>query len=198
MLEKSFAIQNFISKEEIKILLDFYSTLPKTLNTGREKNAYTTGFPIDTMPLQELRPRLEAIFGKFNVTVSMFLEEFVPWTVHSDFFKNDANPYYAVLIPLKFDNKETHTVVFNELGNDKDWNTKLLIDKNYPYTSRELELLSHVKSSILSKLSLHGFYKWIPGEMIAWDRDLLHTSDNFLLGGMEQKTALVMFLNRDE
>jgi hypothetical protein len=198
MLEKSFSVKNFINKEEIKILLDFYSTLPKTFNSGKEKNAYTTGFPIDTMPLQEFRTRLEDVFGKFNVTVSMFLEEFVPWTVHSDFFKNDTNPYFALLIPLKFDDKETHTVVFNELGNHKDWRSNLRIDKNYPYTRRELELLSHVDSSILSKLSLHRFYKWRPGELIAWDRNLLHTSDNFLLGGMEHKTALVMFLNRDE
>ena len=198
MLEKSFSIKELIKEEQIKILLDFYSTLPKTLNTGGSKQAYTTGFPIDTMPLQELMTRLEAIFGKFNVTVSMFLEEFVPWTVHSDFFKNDANPYYAILVPLKFDNKETHTVVFNELGTEKDWKTKLLIEKNYPYTRKELELLSHVEPSMLSKLSLHRFYKWRPGDLIAWDRNLLHASDNFLLGGMEQKTALVMFLNRDE
>jgi hypothetical protein len=128
----------------------------------------------------------------------MFLEEFAPWTVHSDFFKNDNKPYYALLIPLKFDSKDTHTVVFNELGDKEEWKEKLDVDKNYPYTTRELELLSHVNPAILTKLSLQRFYKWRTGELIAWDRNLLHASDNFLLGGLEQKTALVMFLNRDE
>jgi len=40
--------------------------------------------------------------------------------------------------------------------------------------------------------------EWQKGDLIAWDRNLLHCSDNFSAGGMKQKTALVLFLNRDE
>ena len=198
MLEKSFSIKEFINKEQIETLLDFYDTLPKKLNKATEKKAYTTGFPIDTIPLSGFRAMLEDVFGKFDVTVSMFLEEFVPWTVHSDFFKDDRNPYYALLVTLNFDIKETHTVVFNELGHTRDWKSSLNVEKKYRYNKRELGLLSHIDPSMLSKLSIHRFYKWSPGDLIAWDRKLLHASDNFLLGGMEQKTALVLFLNRDE
>lgn len=198
MLEKSFSIQKFINQQDIDVLLDFYTTLPKTLNSGEHKNAYTTGFPIETIPLDGFTSRLEKVFGKFNVTVSMFLEEFLPWTVHSDFFKQDNNPYYALLIPLKFEDKQTHTVIFNELGDNEAWKENLKDDQNYSYTKKELKLLSHIKTSRLSKLSVHRFYEWQKGDLIAWDRNLLHCSDNFSAGGMKQKTALVLFLNRDE
>ena len=199
MLRKSFEIPAFIDKHEITALLNFYKKLPKTVNTGqKKKQAYTTGFPIESLPFEDLMPRLEKVFGKFNVTVSMFLEEFDPWNVHSDYFKDDANPYYAVLIPLEVQDKITHTLVFNELGDDKDWKRKLQVKENFKYSSYELQLLSHIKTSLLSKLSIDTLYKWHPGKLIAWNRNLLHSSDNFLVGGLEKKTALVLFLNKDD
>jgi len=198
MLEKSFTVRDFISEQEIKTLLNFYATLPKTLNTGKTKSAWTTGFPAEVIPLSNFKSRLEKVFGKCNVTVSMFLQEFKPWTVHSDWFKQDKKPYYAFLVPLEFGEKVTHTVVFNELGVDENWNEKLTTDKNYNYTKEELELLSHDKPDRLRKISVDKFYKWTKGELIAWHRKLLHCSDNFLVRGLEQKIALVLFLNQDD
>jgi len=199
MIDKSFSIDTFITAEEITKLLEFYRRLPKTINSGDKKQAYTTGFPVQISPVKNLMPRLKEMFGEFNVTVAMFLEAFDPWNVHTDYFKNDRIPYYAVLIPLEFQNMLTHTVVFNELGTDKEWKKKLQKDSNYKYTSQELKLLSHIEpQDILSKLSIYKSMPWKEGGLIAWSRDLLHSSDNFLKKGIEQKTALVLFLNQDD
>ena len=196
MLDNSFEIESFLDDHEIEMLLKFYSTLPKKLNAGGEKKAYTTGFPIKTIPVKNFISRLKNVFGDFNVTVSMFLEEFIPWSVHSDYPKQDKNPYYALLIPLDYNN--THTIIFNELGIDENWKDKLSNESKYKYTDQQLKLLSHIDSDLLKKLSIDKVCKWQKGKMIAWHRNYLHTSDNFPMGGLEQKTALVLFLNRDD
>ena len=196
MLENSFEINSFLNDQEIELLLKFYDTLPRTLNSGETKKAYTTGFPIETFPINNFIPRLKNVFGDFDTTVAMFLEEFTPWGVHTDFVKEDNVPYYAVLIPL--DTKDTHTVIFNEQGTDRDWKKKLTADSGHMYTEQQLNLLSHVDNDLLKKLSVDKVYKWQKGNIIAWHRNLLHSSDNFSMHGLEQKTALVLFLNRDD
>ena len=140
---------------------------------------------------------MEKIFGKFGVTVSMFLEEFTPWNIHSDFHKNDAKPYFAVLVPLDFDDKITHTIVFNELGTEKDWKTNLSVHKVQNYTKYQRQLLSHIDEELLSKVSISSVHRWKVGKMIAWHRKLLHTSDNFHMAGLKKKIALVLFLNNN-
>jgi hypothetical protein len=47
-------------------------------------------------------------------------------------------------------------------------------------------------------VSLYAVYKWKIGSVIAWDRKLLHCSDNFLVNGVKEKTALVIFTNNDK
>ena len=198
MLENSFEVNSFLEDQEIEILLKFYGSLPKTLNKGDLKKAYTTGFPIETIPIKKFKTRLREVFGDFNVTISMFLEEFIPWSVHSDYPKGDKTPYYAVLIPLSYDDKDTHTVIFNELGVDNDWKDQLIVQAKHEYSDQQSKLLSHIDNDLLDKLSVDKFYKWQKGNIIAWHRNLLHTSDNFALEGLKKKTALVLFLNRDD
>jgi hypothetical protein len=198
-MEKSFELTSFLSHDEVKLLLKFYSILPKTLNYGSEKKAYTTGFDLDDLdktPIKNFKTRLTNVFGQHKVTVSMFLEEFDPWTVHSDYHKADKNPYFAVLIPLAYDN-DTHTIIFNESGVKEQWKENL-IDTGFAYEPNHLRLLSHVDEEILTKLSIKKIYKWNKGNMIAWHRSLLHASDNFPVNGTKKKTALVLFLNQDD
>ena len=194
-MEDSFEIASFIDQGDMDILMKFYATLPKTYNKGDDIKAYTTGFPIETIPIKNFLPKLREVFGDFNVTVSMFLEEFVPWNVHSDYHKEDSNPYYAILIPLDYEDKNTHTIIFNEIAIDVDWKKKLQEEKNYQYTENENKLLSHIDKKLLSKLSIDKVCKWKKGKLIAWHRKLAHTSDNFLQDGIKRKIALVLFLN---
>jgi len=197
-MKNSFEIDSFLDEQELVALSKFYQTLPKTINSGEEKKAYTTGFPWASMPIKSVKNKLENVFSTVNVTVAMFLEEYIPWGVHTDYFKDDRTPFYAVLIPLEFEDKDTHTIIFNEQATSKDWKIKLLTDTGYEYTEHELDLLNHIDQELLKKISIDSAYKWEKGKMIAWHRNYLHTSDNFKDTGMKKKLALVIFLNKDD
>jgi hypothetical protein len=130
-MKNSFEIGSFLDEQEIIALSEYYQTLPKTINSGDGKKAFTTGFPWDDLPLQSIKTKFKQVFPESNVTVAMFLEEFLPWKVHTDYFKEDKVPHYAVLIPLQFDGKSTHTIIFNEEGTDQDWKSTLKTDSGY-------------------------------------------------------------------
>ena len=198
MLESSFEIDSFFDTKEIDALLAYYKTLPKTLNSGDEKKAYTTGFPWQDLPINAIKNKIQKKFPDSNITVSMFLEEFIPWTVHTDYFKNDKVPNYALLFPLEYENKDTHTIIFHQQATTKDWKTKLDKSTGYTYTVEQKRLLDHIDKDLLSKLSIDKVYKWQKGKMIAWHRKFLHTSDNFANSGMKNKIALVLFMNQDD
>ena len=36
-------------------------------------------------------------------------------------------------------------------------------------------------------------YEWEIGDMLVWDRSLIHSSDNFLINGIIEKTAIPLF-----
>lgn len=194
MINDSFEIKNFISSEDIDTLKKHYSVLKKTLNSGDIKKAFTTGFPWENSIEQKIiGEKLDNIFKPYEITISMFLEEFQPWGIHTDYFKDDINPYYACLIPLDFKNKITHTIIFNEEGIVKNY-WDILKDKNYKFSNYEKILLSHIEEKYLKKVSIQKKFKWEIGNLIAWNRKLLHTSDNFIANGLDMKFALVLFL----
>ena len=198
MLESSFEIDSFLDGNEITALRKFYQRLPKTLNSGDEKKAYTTGFPWDDLPIKSVRNKIENKFNEAKVTVAMFLEEYIPWGVHTDYFKDDKVPYYALLFPLDFEEKDTHNIIFDQKATTKDWKVKLNEHAGFEYTQKQKKLLDHIDEALLEKLSIDKVCKWEKGKMIAWHRNLLHTSDNFKQTGMKSKIALVLFMNQDD
>ncbi|MAJ24089.1 MAG: hypothetical protein CMP36_01110 [Rickettsiales bacterium] len=197
MLENSFEIDSFLDDDEIIALLRFYKTLPKTANSG-DFHAYTTGFPWNDLPMETIKNKIQSTFTHSNITVAMFLEEYIPWTVHTDYFKDDEVPHYAVLFPLEYEDKDTHTIIFDQQATVKDWKTKIQQTTGFQYTEQQRKLLNHINGDLLEKLSIDKVCKWKKGKMIAWHRNLLHTSDNFKNAGIEKKTALVLFLNKDD
>ena len=199
MLNNSFEVDSFLDEQELLGLSKYYQKLPKAYNSGDEKKAYTTGFPWADLPMKKINDKVEQVFGKCNVGVSMFLEEFEPWGVHTDFLQGGDNvPYYAVLIPLDFEDKPTHTIIFDQQATDSDWKEKLTNKTHHPYTDKDLNLLDHIDNDLLDKLSIDNTFKWEKGKLIAWHRNFLHTSDNFKATGMNRKIALVLFLNKDD
>ena len=197
-MKNSFEIDSFLDEHELSALLGYYKTLPQTINSGDDKKAFTTGFPWDDLPFETIKTKLKKVFPDSNVTVSMFLEEFIPWKVHTDYFKEDKVPHYAVLVPLDFEDKSTHTVVFNEVGIDKDWRGQLTQKSLYQYTEDQTKILNHIEQDMLDRLSVGQIHKWEKGKMIAWHRNFLHSSDNFENAGIKRKIALVLFLNQDD
>jgi hypothetical protein len=51
-MKKNFEIQSFLNQDEVEILLDFYNVLPRHLNSGSDKKAYTSGFDINDIPVE--------------------------------------------------------------------------------------------------------------------------------------------------
>lgn len=128
-----------------------------------------------------------------------FLQRSVkPLNVHSDWphhvNESDGQPYCAVLFPLRFDGP-CSTVVFSETSK------KHLLDehaenKNYQYTTQEKEMLSHIPTKDLNKLSKPKSIQWNVGDAIVWRREHLHCADNFPAYGTTFKDSLVLFTTK--
>lgn len=184
--------------DEIQQLIDVLNKLKGSPNTGKFK-AYTNGFRSTDLIYPFIKKnvinRLEQLFNRpLNLAQGMLLKEQIPWQIHTDYKKEDANPDLAILIPLSHIPINTHTVVFNELCLDSFDNYKLQnIQLVNNATNMHDNLMSHESKENLEYVSLRNAYRWISGSVIYWDRKLLHASDNFLKTNLAQKTALVLF-----
>lgn len=170
----------------------------QTLNEGNIKKAFTIG--LDKSKHAILKKILDSYLipkiGNYNIFVAMYLNEFYPWAIHTDYPKGDNLPGYAVLIPLETIN--THTVIFNEecktdFEDYKKNNSK--VENNCLYLAQTL--LSHCNIRDLEYVSLKESVSWEEGKLIIWDRKLLHSSDNFMQNDIKNKRALVIFTTKD-
>ena len=53
--------------------------------------------------------------------------------------------------------------------------------------------LTHQPYEDLADLVIDTIYEWEIGDMLVWDRSLIHSSDNFLINGIIEKTAVPLF-----
>ena len=53
--------------------------------------------------------------------------------------------------------------------------------------------LSHQPYEDLADLVVDTIYEWKIGDMLIWDRSRIHSSDNFLINGLIEKTAIPLF-----
>lgn len=183
-------------------LVEVFDRLPNQLNSGAVSKAYTNGIdsqhPLYPWICRQILPTIEQKLGvQCKIRVAMYLKEFIPWTVHSDYQKNDEFPGYAFLIPIDWDGpagSHTHTVIFNEKSktNVEDY-IKTADIKNPMAENIVNDLCSHESPEVLKFLTLATVARWRKGDLIYWDRELLHSSDNFLSNGISSKRALVIF-----
>lgn len=170
------------------------TTVEKTLNDGIKK-AYTTGIDSKFNQIIKSILSIEPVIGDYEIHVSMLLEEFTPWVIHTDYNKGDDNPGYAVLIPLE--TVDSNTVIFNEeCLDDFELYKKTNTHKENNASSLKSSILSHIDKEDLKYVSVKSIEKWEKGKLIVWDRKLLHTSDNFLQNNIETKRAFVMFTSK--
>lgn len=189
--------------EEITALDSALSKLPRALNETGTKQAYTNGFRHSDLIYPFVKSRVIDRVSKhlempLNLTVGMKLEEFEPWTIHTDYTKSDQCPGLAVLIPLNTKPLNTATVIFNEECTDNFSQYISTHSKQHNHAAHLHDtVMSHETRDHLEYVSLAMTAPWIPGSVIFWDRRLLHSSDNFLAQQVTVKTALVMFFNND-
>lgn len=199
-------VKNVFDSSELSDLLSMFQSLPKQANDHHSQDqikAYTNG--IDTKHIfynwlvSKVKQKIESATGiGCDIHVAMYLQEFLPWGVHSDFVKGDAIPGYAFLIPLDWTgpaDSKTHTIIFNESYEGLQTKQYLysLSSKtpNAAYLSETL--CSHCDYNLLERLTLGLAAPWHAGDVIYWHRTLLHSSDNFLQSNISQKTAIVIF-----
>jgi len=195
MNEDTIEIENFLNNNDFELLKQFSNKLISQA-TASSKNG-TIGFVYEAGLLNKLIDhKLRKILKPFSVHRSMILNEISPWAIHTDVHIGDKNPDFGVVLPIVFNDKNTHTIVFNETGYDDDWKETQTL-KNTIWSNQELQLLSHINKSNLQYVTLNKTLKWMSRKLIGWDRKLLHCSDNFI-NETEKKTALVLFLSENE
>jgi hypothetical protein len=162
----------------------------KSLNEGQSKKAYTNGLDVKEMIL------LEAVFAEHlvgeRIHQAMVLVEFEPWSIHTDYNKGDKNPGKAILIP--YQTQDAHTLIFNE----ECFTTIEDLPEVDMHVDKDMheQFLSHCKIEQINKVTHNYTYKWQRGTAVIWDRKKLHASDNFLVNGIKEKIALVIFTEK--
>jgi hypothetical protein len=198
-------ILNVFDAAEIELILKILKKNSDEFNAGHKKYAYTNGFTKNDLTYQLINKyvikKINLTFNtEINLHVGVYLKEFVPWPVHSDYVKDDESPYQVYLIPLQLlpvNKKLSHTLIFDQTSKTtfKEFKTQ-----NQPLRSLAegwyTDHCSHEPVEDLHYLSLFGIYPWHQGSIIHWDRKMLHCSDNFLINGIKEKQALVLFTSK--
>jgi hypothetical protein len=161
---------------------------------------------IKKVVIDRINQRLDRPMGKLTTGMQLITKN--PFGIHSDFDgKGDSGYGTAFLIPLyqyQLDNAITNkscTIMF-----DQYWE-KTQNMRDYLATSPEKpknnadhiweEHCDHNPREWMEYLSVKLIAPWIPGSVIVWDRELFHTSDNFLKKGIFEKSALVLFTSSE-
>jgi len=199
ILNSAGQVLNLFEESDIKLLNSILVKLPDAPNQKDSFHAYTNGFQessfiypaIDKLVVSKLEKYFDI---KFKKVEGMLLKESIPWGIHTDYNKKDFCVDLAILIPLNIVPVNTHTVIFNEESTDS-FQQFMIQNKPLDVNAEDLHdtLCSHESIDNLKYVSLKGAYPWSPGSMMYWGGKILHASDNFLVNGLIEKQALVLF-----
>jgi hypothetical protein len=211
----SVQIDNALSSEKIKFLLDHYNnSLNKiTKNTGPKVSYVKEGEDIIDDILVDLRKQ----FGNFKVRSAHYFEVDNPHILHIDDDFKLPNTYKAFTIPLWVESNDCNKiklVMFDQYyygGPVKFFNGESKIKETYYneplFNYKEVEnlsdtpipkaiknaMLTHLKDSWLEGLSVKNFFPWTIGSIIAFDSLRIHCSSDFRKVGIKKKIGLSIF-----
>lgn len=205
---------NVLAADKIDFLLNYYHSQEKIVkNTGPSVVYVSEG----TGVIDDILYLLRETFGDFKVRAAHYFEVDTPHILHIDDDFNYPNSYKAFTIPLwvnandaskiklimfdqyyyggpvKFFNKEdtVDTVYYNTpLYDYSDVENKS--SETIPAPIKE-KLLSHIKSEWLEGLSIHDYFPWTIGSIIAFDSLRIHCSSDFRNVGINKKIGLSIF-----
>ena len=167
----------------------------ETINFPKDlKKAYTNG--LGEVDVKLLENTFKEYLVNEKIYKAMVLVEFIPWNIHTDYNKGDDNPAKAILIPAYTQN--TNTIVFNEVLTKTGAEAMRLLPKVKNHVTEELyqKHLTHILWEDAQRVSIKEVFSWEKGKAVTWDRNLLHTSDNFKKNNLDSKIALVIFTKR--
>jgi hypothetical protein len=202
-------IFNFASTDEIEYWVNTLKMVPPiTIRNNicfgvNEDNVYNYWFH------KTIFKKIQDNFGyDLKLMFGMFLDETVPWGVHTDSYHTDPyplrQPAISFLIPYSVDYDtsqcdKSHTIVFNEQLTD---NKKLLTLPDISFQDNSAvkvydSMLSHNNLDCVKRLSIFKIFKWQPTSLIYWSSTMLHDSDNFHKNGFQTKQAIVIHTYRE-
>jgi hypothetical protein len=202
---------NVFTPVEINNIIKLLKHIPNQRNPNQSGDILNNGFTENDLIYPAIK---EIVIQKINqvspvkitqISVGMQLIARDPYRVHTDFLdKNDNGFGYGFLIPLYTTPSSTEnsfTVVFNE-GFTHSNQLKDYIDTNPPKPIPNAESIWHLLPEdpieYAKYLSVCLVGKWLPGSVIYWDRRMFHSSDDFRLKGILEKSALVIFTSSNE
>ena len=140
--------------------------------------------------------RIQQQFGDdVQLIFGMLLDCREPFGIHHD-LKPLPNPegkhYMSCLIPYSVDNdialcSQAATVVFNEILSD--FEQMPCVEHSAAHRHQDL---AHVPQQQLEKVSVREWITWSPGDLIWWDSQLAHVSNDFRTLGHVSKQAIVI------
>jgi len=149
-----------------------------------------------------LSARLQDILPHPFELAFSFHKNHTPYGLHADTgYDEEAVLYKQGIIPLDLypRNENVYTVIMNErcYSSEKFARDSIVPARKglfEPITDAELEkywTLSDERREEYSCYSIDSAFKWNPGDMLVWDRSLIHSSNDFQNHGVEWKLGLM-------
>jgi len=135
-----------------------------------------------------------------KVNHSKIIESFYPYELHTDVYAggddSSSDVQYTFIIPL--DDYDSNTFVFNEYsygGSNEfeDFKKQYTGDLKLKISREDALRLTHLYPKDLLYLSLKEKFTWKKGNMLAFDRNCFHCSDNYLKTGHTSKRAIILW-----
>jgi hypothetical protein len=203
-------IDNVFTSEDLSLILKILTKIPnqKHNQSGMHTtNGFTEKDPIYSIikkaVIDPINQRLDRPMGKLTTGMQLITKN--PLKIHTDFNdKGDSGYGTAFLIPLYQDTKTTnksYTIIFDQCWK-KTQNINDYIATNPEKPKHNADYIwedhcDHNPREWMEYLSVKLMAPWEPGSVITWDRQLFHTSDNFLKKGIFEKSALVLFTSTE-
>lgn len=210
-MPNAYQLKNVFSADELDFILKILNKVPERSHNWQD--VYTNGFTENDFIYSIIKKfvidRINQLSGKpmGRLTTGMQLITKNPFGIHSDFArKGDSGHGTAFLIPLYQQTESSvtdcsYTIVFDQFWREtQNMEDYINTDPDKPVTNADHiweKHCDHNPREFMQYLSIKLMAPWEPGSVIAWDRELFHTSDNFLKKGITEKSALVLFTSND-
>tara|TARA_B100000683_G_scaffold273617_1_gene319694 strand:- start:791 stop:1507 length:717 start_codon:yes stop_codon:yes gene_type:complete len=214
---------NFITQEDIKKIVDYYSQNEnevETKSTGPKCLYIKEGDGV----LDNVIDKLRNFYGNFKVRNAQIFDVATPHVIHIDDGKDLPNSYKAFTLPLRVEweqnaidkNMARAKLVFFDqhyyggpvkFFNGETVNENTKVHYNTPLTNyNDVEgtnnkgipeevknLLTHLRPHWLEGLSVQCYFPWLSGSCIAFNSLQLHSASDFNRQGIIRKLGVSIF-----
>lgn len=217
-----FVIESILSKSEIDYLVQLFDQHREDTTRGYEGKIHKNTGPI-TLDIKQYTTdpiianvikQLKTTIGPFEITAAFFFRTDYPHIIHNDDTFELPDVYKGITLPLAIDstNYQLPKLCFFDQfyfhGPAKFFNGSKDIPTYYNeclYDYKDVDglvddafldsenLLTHIRPSWLTGLSLHSTLDWKPGNALIFDSTRLHCASDFRSLGIKSKLGISIF-----